>query len=357
MTTLTVHASKKYDVLIGRGLLDKAGETAAGLWRGRTAALVSDSNVAPRYLRRVKDSLEGAGFAVPCYVFPAGEQSKTAGTWLSLMEFLAERRLTRADGIVALGGGVVGDLAGFAASSFLRGVGYLQVPTTVLAAVDSSVGGKTAIDLPQGKNLVGAFCQPDGVLCDLDAWRTLPPDVLSDGCAEVIKYGMIRDPALLDSLEREDFRKDPEGVTARCVSLKRDMVERDERDLGERQLLNLGHTAGHGIEAASGYTVSHGRAVAAGMTILTGAAVSLGLCPEGVLPRLEALLRKYGLPTETDLSPAELYEHTLSDKKRAGDTMTIVVPTGWGQSKLQTVSVPQWRDWLERGMTHCKTKL
>ena len=351
MTALTVHASKEYEILIGRGLLDKAGETAAKVWKGRTAAVVSDTNVAPRYLQRVKASLEKAGFTVPFYIFTAGERSKTVGTWFSLMEFLAKHRLTRADGVVALGGGVVGDLAGFAASSYLRGVGYLQVPTTVLAAVDSSVGGKTAVDLPQGKNLAGAFYQPDGVLCDLDTWDTLPADVLSDGCAEVIKYGMICDSDLLDSLEREDFRKAPEAVTARCVSWKRDIVERDERDRGERQLLNLGHTAGHGIEAASGYTVSHGQAVAVGMTILTRAAVSLGLCPGEVLPRLEALLKKYDLPTETEFSPDELYEHTLSDKKRAGDSMTIVVPTGWGHSKLQTVSVTDWREWLERGLT------
>lgn len=350
MTTLTISASKRYEVVIGRGLLEQVGERAAKLWKGRTAALVSDSHVAPLYLDRVRESLENAGFTVLPFVFPAGETSKTAATWISLMECLADYPLTRADGLVALGGGVVGDLTGFAAATYLRGVGYLQVPTTLLAAVDSSVGGKTAIDLPQGKNLVGAFYQPDGVVCDLDTWHTLPAEVLSDGCAEVIKYGMIADSTLLDSLERGDFRKDPERIVARCVTMKGDIVERDEKDRGERQLLNLGHTAGHGIESCSGFQISHGRAVAVGMTILTRAAVSYGMCPGEVLPRLQALLRQYDLPTETDFSPDELYAHSLSDKKRAGDRMTIVIPTDWGKSKLQTISVAEWREWLERGL-------
>ncbi|MFR2157141.1 MAG: 3-dehydroquinate synthase family protein [Evtepia gabavorous] len=185
---------RPYEVTIGRGLLDTVGRQAAGQWKGRSAAVVSDSTVAPLYLNRVKDSLERAGFRVHSFVFPAGEDQKNGGTYLKLLEFLAARRLTRADGLIALGGGVVGDLAGFAAATFLRGIGFLQLPTTLLAAVDSSVGGKTAIDLTNGKNLAGAFYQPQAVLCDLDTLDTLPAEVFADGCAEVIKYGMIGDP-------------------------------------------------------------------------------------------------------------------------------------------------------------------
>lgn len=262
MTTVTVRASRPYEVTIGRGLLDTVGRQAAGQWKGRSAAVVSDSTVAPLYLNRVKDSLERAGFQVHSFVFPAGEDQKNGGTYLKLLEFLAARRLTRADGLIALGGGVVGDLAGFAAATFLRGIGFLQLPTTLLAAVDSSVGGKTAIDLTNGKNLAGAFYQPQAVLCDLDTLDTLPAEVFADGCAEVIKYGMIGDPALLARLETVDFRADPEELVARCVAQKRNLVEQDEFDTGARQLLNLGHTLGHGVEACSGYTVSHGRAVA-----------------------------------------------------------------------------------------------
>lgn len=350
MTTVTVRASRPYEVTIGRGLLDTVGRQAAGQWKGRSAAVVSDSTVAPLYLNRVKDSLERAGFRVHSFVFPAGEDQKNGGTYLKLLEFLAARRLTRADGLIALGGGVVGDLAGFAAATFLRGIGFLQLPTTLLAAVDSSVGGKTAIDLTNGKNLAGAFYQPQAVLCDLDTLDTLPAEVFSDGCAEVIKYGMIGDPALLARLETVDFRADPEELAARCVAQKRDLVEQDEFDTGARQLLNLGHTLGHGVEACSGYTVSHGRAVAIGMTLVTRAAVAFGRCPAEVLPRLRRLLERYGLPDATAYSAQALYEKTLSDKKRSGDTISLVVPVAWGASQLVRIPVSELPAWIERGL-------
>ena len=350
MTTVTVRASRPYEVTIGRGLLDTVGRQAAGQWKGRSAAVVSDSTVAPLYLNRVKDSLERAGFRVHSFVFPAGEDQKNGGTYLKLLEFLAARRLTRADGLIALGGGVVGDLAGFAAATFLRGIGFLQLPTTLLAAVDSSVGGKTAIDLTNGKNLAGAFYQPQAVLCDLDTLDTLPAEVFADGCAEVIKYGMIGDPALLARLETVDFRADPEELVARCVAQKRDLVEQDEFDTGARQLLNLGHTLGHGVEACSGYTVSHGRAVAIGMTLVTRAAVAFGRCPAEVLPRLRRLLERYGLPDATAYSAQALYEKTLSDKKRSGDTISLVVPIAWGASQLVRIPVSDLPAWIERGL-------
>ena len=350
MTTVTVRASRPYEVTIGRGLLDTVGRQAAGQWKGRSAAVVSDSTVAPLYLNRVKDSLERAGFRVHSFVFPAGEDQKNGGTYLKLLEFLAARRLTRADGLIALGGGVVGDLAGFAAATFLRGIGFLQLPTTLLAAVDSSVGGKTAIDLTNGKNLAGAFYQPQAVLCDLDTLDTLPAEVFADGCAEVIKYGMIGDPALLARLETVDFRADPEELVARCVAQKRDLVEQDEFDTGARQLLNLGHTLGHGVEACSGYTVSHGRAVAIGMTLVTRAAVAFGRCPAEVLPRLRRLLERYGLPDATAYSAQALYEKTLSDKKRSGDTISLEVPIAWGASQLVRIPVSELPAWIERGL-------
>ena len=350
MTTVTVRASRPYEVTIGRGLLDTVGWQAAGQWKGRSAAVVSDSTVAPLYLNRVKDSLERAGFQVHSFVFPAGEDQKNGGTYLKLLECLAARRLTRADGLIALGGGVVGDLAGFAAATFLRGIGFLQLPTTLLAAVDSSVGGKTAIDLTNGKNLAGAFYQPQAVLCDLDTLDTLPAEVFADGCAEVIKYGMIGDPALLARLETVDFRADPEELVARCVAQKRDLVEQDEFDTGARQLLNLGHTLGHGVEACSGYTVSHGRAVAIGMTLVTRAAVAFGRCPAEVLPRLRRLLERYGLPDATAYSAQALYEKTLSDKKRSGDTISLVVPIAWGASQLVRIPVSELPAWIERGL-------
>ncbi len=349
MTTVTVTASQQYDVKIGRGLLSAVGKEASRHFQGRTAAVVSDTNVAPYYLETVTESLRRGGFRVCSFVFPAGEAQKNGGTYLDLLEFLAQEHLTRADGLIALGGGVVGDLTGFAAATFLRGISFLQVPTTLLAAVDASVGGKTAIDLQGGKNLAGAFYQPCGVLCDLDTLESLPASVFADGCAEVIKYGMIGDAALLDRLEKTDFRADPEEIVARCVAQKRDLVEQDEFDTGARQLLNLGHTVGHGVEACSAYTISHGKAVAIGMTIVTRAAVSYGRCPRGVLSRLTALLERYHLPIHTEYLAQSLYEKTLSDKKRSGDTIALVVPIDWGKSQLQQIPVGELAAWIERG--------
>ncbi len=350
MTTVSVTASRSYAVKIGRGLLRTVGAELADLLPGRAAAIVSDDNVAPLYLARTRASLEAAGFRTCAFVFPAGEASKNGRTYLDLLEFLAEHQLTRADVLVALGGGVVGDLTGFAAATFLRGVAFAQLPTTLLAAVDASVGGKTAIDLKNGKNLAGAFCQPRLVLCDLDTLDTLPADVFADGCAEVIKYGMIGDPGLLARLESDGLRADPEQVVARCVAQKRDLVEADEFDTGERQLLNLGHTIGHGVEACSGYAISHGRAVAIGMTLITRAAAAFGLCPPEVLPRLQALLRRYDLPDATEYGAKALYEKTLSDKKRTGSSISLVVPTAWGKSVLRAVPVPDLYHWIEKGL-------
>lgn len=351
MTTVTVHASRTYEVPIGRGLLAELGARTAAVVCGRTAAIVSDTNVAPLYLAQAEASLRAAGFATSSFVFPAGEGSKNGRTYLALLEDLAQRHLTRADCLVALGGGVVGDLTGFAAATYLRGTAFVQVPTTLLAAVDASVGGKTAIDLAHGKNLAGAFCQPRLVLCDLDTLATLPPADFADGCAEVIKYGMIGDAALLDLLERADLRDEAETVVARCVAHKRDLVEQDEFDTGARQLLNLGHTFGHGVEACSGYAVSHGRAVSIGMMMAARAAVAAGLCPADVPPRLGALLTRHGLPTTTDYTADALREPLLSDKKRAGDTLTLVLPRAWGRSELCPVPVDQMALWIERGLS------
>ncbi len=349
MTTVDIRASQPYQVHIGPGLLDQVGEQARALWTGPTAAVVSDSNVAPLYLSRCTASLEAAGFRVVPFVFPAGEASKNGQTYLALLECLAEHHITRADGLVALGGGVVGDLTGFAAATFLRGVAFLQLPTTLLAAVDASVGGKTAIDLHHGKNLAGAFYQPKAVLCDPSVLDTLPPADFADGCAEVIKYGMIGDPALLDILEAPG-PLDVETVIARCVEQKGRLVEADEFDTGARQLLNLGHTIGHGVEACSGYAISHGKAVAIGMVLITRAAVHFGLCPAAVLPRLQALLEAYRLPQSTEYSAQALYTKTLSDKKRSGDALSLVVPTTWGESRLHSVPVASLLSWIEKGL-------
>ena len=350
MRSIHIAASREYDVHIGSGLLDELGARAAQVLRGRNAVIVTDSNVAPLYLDRALASMRAAGFNAEGYVIPAGEASKCGTTYLNLVNDLAERRLTRADGLIALGGGVVGDLTGFAAATYLRGVGLIQVPTTLLACVDSSVGGKTAIDLPAGKNLCGAFYQPWLVLCDPETIQSLPDSVLSDGCAEVIKYGMLGDGDLLRRLQAVHIRDQMEAVIARCVEMKRDVVEGDEFDTGRRQLLNLGHTFAHSIEKLSDYTIPHGSAVAVGMQIITRAALKKDLCPQECLDALQALLKKYNLPLETTYSPEQLAEVALSDKKRKGDTLTLVVPCAFGESTLKPVPVNELADWARSGL-------
>ena len=350
MTTVTVHASRTYEVRIGRGLLAELGARTAEVVPGRTAVLVSDTNVAPRYLAQAEESLHAAGFATASFVFPAGESSKCADTYLKLLRFLAENHLTRTDAIVALGGGVVGDLAGFAAATYLRGIRFIQVPTTLLAAVDSSVGGKTAIDLPEGKNLVGSFWQPSLVLCDTGCLDTLPRNIFRDGCAEVIKYGILFDRTFFDYLAKNGMDFDREYVVERCVAMKRDVVDRDEFDVGARKLLNLGHTFGHSVEANSQFALSHGQSVAIGTAIVSRAAAKKGILSTEDCGRIIDTLQAYGLPTETADSPEILVEIALSDKKRSGGTLDLIVPEAIGSCKILPVPVGDVPNWIKSGL-------
>ena len=331
---ITVKASKSYDVLVGSGLLFEAGERLAALLPPpRHLMLVSDDTVYPLYGAQVKASFEASGYTVDTFVFAAGEASKNTATLVSLWEAMAKAGLTRSDCAVALGGGVVGDLTGFAAATYLRGIACYGIPTTLLAMVDSSVGGKTAVDLPTGKNLCGAFSQPIGVLCDTDVLKTLSCAFFTDGCAEVIKYGYIGDKALLETLEKP-FHDAPAHVIARCIASKRDIVEKDEHDNGERQLLNLGHTGGHAIEKLSDFAISHGQAVAMGMLLVAKAAAAHGLCSDELPLHVEAMLSRYGLRTDCPFTAVELANAALSDKKRRGGTITLIVPTALGKSVL-----------------------
>ena len=344
MNTVTVNVSKSYNILIGSGLLSSLGEEAAGLGNAAKVCIVSDSNVWPLYGHTAKSSLENAGFETLSFVFPAGEASKNSSVWLELLNTLAENKLTRNDLIIALGGGVVGDLAGFAAACYLRGIRYIQVPTTLLAAVDSSVGGKTAIDLPSGKNLAGSFWQPSLVLCDTDTLNTLPEDVFRDGCAEVIKYGILYDPQLFTHLESQGIFFDRESVITRCVELKRDVVKADEFDTGCRMKLNLGHTVGHGVEAKSCFSVSHGKAVAIGTAIVSRACN----CPD--CGRILKVLQTFGLPIGTDYTADDLYAYTLSDKKRSGGTVNLILPRCIGHCDIVPTPVEELKSFIQAGL-------
>ena len=349
MKTVHIDASKSYDVRIGRGLLDDCGRQIAERVRSASAAVVADDTVYALYGERVCASLEAAGVRTVCYVFPHGEKSKNLLEYAKILNFLAENRVTRADALIALGGGVTGDLGGFAAATYLRGIPFVQLPTTLLAAVDSSVGGKTAVDLPAGKNLAGAFYQPELVLCDLDTLDSLPREIFLDGCAEVIKYAVLGSRELFALLADIPSGKGLEEVTARCVEMKRDFVQSDELDRGARQMLNLGHTFGHAVEASSRFTLSHGKSVAIGMAMILRAACSRGLCSAETRDAVIALLQRYGLPTECPY-PADMLLGALSaDKKIFGTRLNLVVPTDIGACRLLPVGVDELSGWLRDG--------
>ena len=348
--TIQVHTSPAYEVAIGPGLLADCGRRLLPVLGPCRVAVVTDSTVAPLFLDTVAASLREAGFTVSTVVFPAGEGSKNLSTLSTILEALAEARLTRTDCVAALGGGVTGDMAGFAAACYLRGIRCVQLPTTLLSAVDSSVGGKTAIDLKAGKNLAGAFLQPSAVLCDTDCLASLPADVFADGAAEAIKTGVLDDESLFALFEDGTLTAAPGSVIARCVRYKAGVVERDEKEQGERKLLNLGHTVGHAIEKCSGYTIPHGHAVAAGLAIIARAAETLGWTEEPIAARIAACLAKNGLPTGAEYSAEALAEAALADKKRAGGDITLVIPQRIGACTLKKMPVTELLPVIRAGL-------
>ncbi|HCO63132.1 MAG TPA: 3-dehydroquinate synthase [Clostridiales bacterium] len=332
LRTITVDLpGRAYDIHIAPGLLHQAGDRIHAVCpQAALAYVVTDSNVHPLYYPALERSLQQAGLTPVCHVVPAGEASKCPAQLTRLWEGMLSAGLTRSDVVVALGGGVVGDLAGFAAATILRGVDYIQIPTTLLAQVDSSVGGKTAIDLPQGKNLAGAFWQPRLVLMDPDTLHTLPDEVFADGMAEVIKYGCIASEAFFRSLERRPSRQGImaviESVLAVCCDLKRELVVQDERDHGLRMLLNFGHTLGHAYELAGRYqTWSHGQAVSAGMVRAAELGVTLGVTPPSIAVRLAELVSAFGLPRSIPCTQEDYAAAIGLDKKGQGARMHLIL--------------------------------
>ncbi len=349
MKTVDVGVGKGYNVIIERGLLDRAGELAKKVLGLCTCAVITDDKVDALYSERLIKSLEEAGYKVVKFVFKNGEASKNAHTFVDILEFLAENHLVRSDAVFALGGGVVGDIAGFAASAYLRGISFVQVPTTLLAAVDSSVGGKTGIDLAAGKNLAGAFYQPKLVICDPDLLKTLDFKIFCDGCAEVIKYGAISDKKIFEMMS-DPKNLDIESIITRCVEIKRDVVVKDEKELGLRQILNFGHTFGHAVEKCSNYEISHGSAVAIGMAVMMRACAAAGICTKEYSDRLETLIKKYDLPTYTHIGEEELFTALLSDKKRKSDGITLVIPKSEGECELYNAGLEKVREMLHAGL-------
>ncbi len=338
MEKITVHASGTYDILIDKGSLGNIGQVLKERFKPCTIAILSDDKVFPLYGKAVTDSLQAAGFRTVAHIIPNGEQSKTLDNVTAFIDCMVKAQVTRTDMVLALGGGVVGDMAGFAAAIYLRGIPYIQVPTTLLAAVDSSVGGKTAVDISAGKNLVGAFHQPALVYLDTDTLGTLDHAVLRDGFAEVIKYGIILDSKLFDTVAvPESFNLTK--VIARCIEIKRDVVEQDEFDKGLRGLLNFGHTFGHAIEKLSGFTITHGSAVARGMIIAAKVARVYGFTDYTEV--ITKVVKDYCFETNCPYSADELYSVILSDKKRSGTDITLVLPKEIGACTLEKMPAGQ----------------
>ena len=331
MKTLCVNLpGRAYNIHIGEGILQQAGIYLRKVFDGQKIAVVTDSNVAPLYAEQLENSLTQAGYDIHRITIPAGEESKSHEMLLQLYHEMLNFGLTRTDLIIALGGGVVGDLTGFAASTLLRGIPFVQIPTTLLAQVDSSVGGKVAVNLPEGKNLVGSFYQPKMVLIDPVCLRTLDNRVLADGMAEVIKYGAICDKDLFAMLENiknveELFAKITEIIYT-CCDIKRRVVEEDEMDTGGRMILNFGHTFGHAIEKYFGYgTYTHGEAVAVGMCMACAYGEKIGLTPSGTEERMKEILKNYQLPVQVDMPKDAFVSAMAVDKKGEGSRINLIL--------------------------------
>lgn len=372
MKTITIRASRQYNVLIGESLLNSAGTYIKEAFRNgdmpKKLAIITDHVVDQLYGQPdqpLTTSLREAGFTVHKFVFQSGESAKNLHTINDILEFLAseEVALTRSDALLALGGGVTGDITGFSAATYLRGIPFVQIPTTLLAAVDSSVGGKTGVNLKAGKNLAGAFWQPSLVLFDSDTVRTLPKTLVLDGLAEAIKCGIIAEKDFVKYIEQkssliaacnycssQESVHIMEDIVIEAVSIKRAVVEEDERDNGIRQILNLGHTVGHAIEKCSNYEISHGKAVAMGMMVIARASLADGITKDDFIQPLQESMETLGFDLHCPYTATELAHAALSDKKRRGDEITFVVPLHLGQCTLKKMKIEQVEAFIQLGL-------
>lgn len=339
-----VKASGEYDVIIASGLLSQVGEMLKTIVPFDTVAVITDDVVDALYSKTVVQSIISAGFKAVKFVFKNGEQSKNIDTYAQILNFLAQNKLTRTDLILALGGGVVGDMAGFCSATYLRGIKYVQVPTTLLAQVDSSVGGKTAIDLAQGKNLVGAFKQPELVICDTDALKTLPREVFVDGMGECAKYALL-DERIFNLINKGNYSIDQ--LVYLCVDYKRAIVEQDEFESGNRKLLNLGHTVAHAIEKKSGYSIAHGRAVAMGLETILSASKKHGYIDEQTYGEMKCVVEKCVGENPCPFAIKELCQYVENDKKRSGEYITFVTVHGVGDCRFEKIKVQNTWEFLK----------
>ncbi|NLX64438.1 MAG: 3-dehydroquinate synthase [Clostridiaceae bacterium] len=342
---------KTYSIHIESGIFNKLPDIFKEKYSGKKLAVVSDNNVFSIYGNTFVKNLQQKGFIVIPIIFEAGEKSKNLTTLNEIYNALADHAFTRSDIVVALGGGVTGDMAGLAAATFLRGMGYIQIPSTLLAMVDSSIGGKVAVDLPQGKNLIGAFYQPDAVYTDPSLLETLSDKWFQDGMAELIKHGTIRDEDLykrlaLHGYDRKTMSRNLDDYIFASCNIKRIIVEEDEKDNGIRQILNFGHTIGHAIERVQNYSgLSHGEAISIGMVYITRLTESMGLTERGEAEKIIEVLEKYGLPTQwSDLDVSDVIKAIAIDKKNRSGKITIAFIEKIGHGRLIEMDLKELED-------------
>ncbi len=346
MKKFEISTSHPYDICIGEGIMSESGDLISQVLEPCKIAIITDTNVNGLYSQVFLTSLIEKGFEVSKIIFPAGEHSKNLTTYGNLLEALADEGISRSDAIAALGGGVVGDISGFAAATYMRGIKYVQIPTTYISSIDASVGGKTGINLLSGKNLAGAFWQPSMVICDPKVFESLPSEQLLEGVSEAIKMGICSDGSLIPKVLKNDYLY----VIERAVSIKKSIVEADELDTGLRQILNFGHTVGHCIEKASSYSISHGQAVAKGMAAEAKACAAMGFTSEDVYDEIVSILTEAGFDLSIPYSAEELYSYALLDKKISYGKITVTVPDRIGQSHLSKISLLDLKVFFENAI-------
>ena len=351
MKKVVVKSSKKYEILIDRDILSKIYGYINPILKGNHIYIITDDIVDRLYGSVLTSQLKNENIIVYKYIIPNGEKSKNSDNYIAILNDMAVKGISRTDSVIAFGGGVPGDLAGFVAATYQRGISLIQIPTTLLAAVDSSVGGKTAIDLKQGKNLAGAFYQPDMVICDLSLMNTLPDDVFKDGCAEVIKYGILAGNPIFDQL-KNPIKKNIESIVYRCIKIKRDIVQKDEKDKNIRQLLNLGHTIAHAIELLSGYTVSHGEAVAKGLLLIAKISYTQGFCSKAVLDRITDILDVYGFDTDPIYKEKDIASAIIMDKKRNNEYINLILIEDIGKCVIKKTSMSDLNNMIQKAMAY-----
>ncbi len=346
MKKFTISASTAYDVITGHDIIKDAGTYIREVLEPCRLCIITDSTVNNLYSQVLLTSLIESGFQTSKIVFPPGEHSKNLTTYTNILEALADEGITRSDAIIALGGGTVGDIAGFAAATYMRGIKYIQIPTTYEAAIDAAYGGETGLNLMSGKNLVGAFWQPSLVLCDYKYFESLSEQRLKDGAAEAMKFAAISESSLADHILAEDY----EYVMERCISIKKSLIEADERCYGLRQILGFGHTIGHAVEKLSSYSLPHGHAVAIGMVAESKAAFRTGLTGTDISGELSEIFNRLGFETGCRYSPDEIYALALMDKKIYGDKISVIVPERFGKCSLHKISISSLKEYIREGL-------